>query len=126
MSLIFVSHAAADQQIANLFRERLRADFLNMCEIFVSSNLDSLQAGVEWQHAIKENLQKSSILVGLLSPRALQRGWVYAEFGAGWIRDIPTIPLCHSGLDRGQLPPPISSFQGLNIEQTEHLQHLYK
>ncbi|MDH6268482.1 hypothetical protein M2360_003888 [Rhizobium sp. SG_E_25_P2] len=125
MSLVFVSHAAVDKEIAREFKNDITADFLGLCEIFVSSNLDSIQAGHEWANVIKQNLEKCSILVGLLSPVALQRPWVYCEFGAGWIRGIPTIPVCHSGLERGQLPAPISSFQALNLWDPEHLEHLY-
>jgi hypothetical protein len=125
MPLVFVSHAAADKQIAAEFQKDIKADFLGMCIVFVSSSLDSLNAGFEWNQIIKKNLLKCSILVGLLSPVALTRGWVYAEFAAGWIRGIPTIPVCHSGLDRGALPAPISAFQALNLKEEDHLSHLY-
>lgn len=125
MPLIFVSHAASDKEVADHFRKEVGSDFLGMCDIFVSSNLDSLNAGAEWHNSIKNNLRDCAILIGLLSPAALTRGWVYFEFGAGWIRDIPTIPVCHSGLTRDQLPPPISTFQGLDLNDAVHLDHLY-
>ncbi|MBO9099155.1 MULTISPECIES: TIR domain-containing protein [unclassified Rhizobium] len=125
MSLVFISHAAVDKQIANQFQQDVKADFLGLCDVFVSSNLDSIQAGFEWNQVIKAKLIECSILIGLLSPIALTRGWVYAEFGAGWVRGIPTVPVCHSGLDRGQLPEPISAFQALNLSEPDHLAHLY-
>ncbi len=125
MPTIFLSHAATDALIANEFKRTTEQSFLGMCKIFVSSNLDSLSAGTEWHGTIKQNLMEAVMLIGLISPSALQRGWVYAEFGAGWIRNIPVIPLCHSGLERGQLPPPISSFQALNLNDDLHLTHLY-
>ncbi|MBW8298907.1 MAG: toll/interleukin-1 receptor domain-containing protein [Hydrogenophaga sp.] len=126
MALIFVSHAAADKEIAKRFQDDIKSDFLGMCEVFVSSNLDSLNAGYDWNNIIRQNLENCSILVGLLSPLALQRPWIYVEFGAGWIRKIPTIPVCHSGAERGQLPAPISSFQALNLWEAEHLEYLYQ
>lgn len=125
MPLVFASHAAADNVVAAQFREHLIDDFLGMCDVFVSSNLDSINAGQEWHQAIKSNLLAADIVVGLLSPLAVTRGWVYAEFGAGWIREIPTIPLCHSGLTPAQLPAPLNSFQGLMLTDAVHLQHLY-
>ena len=64
-------------------------------------------------------------MIGLLSPRAVQRSWVYFEFGAAWIRNIPAIPVCHSGLPRDKLPIPLSIFQALDLTDKEHLQHLY-
>lgn len=125
MSLIFVSHAAVDQEIASAFRGNLIADFLGMCDVFVSSNLDSINAGQEWQQTIKTNLVNADIVVGLLSPVAVTRGWVFVEFGAGWIRGVPTIPLCHSGLEPDSLPPPLNAFQGLRLSDRLHLEHLY-
>jgi hypothetical protein len=125
MPIIFVSHAAVDAKIANLFKEKIEGSFLGLCDLFVSSNLDSINAGVEWHQTIKRNLSESVILIGLLSPVAVTRGWVYCEFGAGWIRNIPVIPLCHSGLTRDNLPPPLSLFQGLNLTESPHLRHLY-
>jgi len=123
--IIFVSHAAADAEIAAKFKIDVENSFLGLCELFVSSNLDSLQGGKEWMQVIKENLAKAKIFIGLLSPIALSRPWIYAEFGAGWIRDIPTISVCHSGLEKGQLPIPLSHFQALNLTDELHLEHLY-
>lgn len=125
MPSIFISHAAADSEIAKKFQGDVKADFLGMCEVFVSSNLDSISGGQEWNQAIKKNLEECAILIGLLSPLAVTRPWIYTEFGAGWIRGIPTIPVCHSGIERGQLPPPLSFFQGLNLSDELHLDHLY-
>jgi hypothetical protein len=123
--IIFVSHAAVDTDIASLFKADVEDRFLGLCELFVSSNLDSLQGGKEWMQVIKDKLSKAVIFVGLLSPVALTRPWIYAEFGAGWIRGIPTISVCHSGLHKDQLPVPLSHFQALNLLDEMHLEHLY-
>lgn len=124
--LIFVSHAATDAAVAALFKEDIEKHFLGLCDIFVSSSLDSISAGQEWLATIKDNLSRCSILLGLLSPAALSRPWVYFEFGAGWIRNIPTIPICHSGLSRDDLPVPISVMQAIHLTEEGHLKHLYE
>lgn len=126
LPLVFVSHAAADNEVASGFKNQITSDFLGMCEVFVSSNLDSISAGQEWHNVIKAKLLEADIIVALLSPLAITRGWVYAEVGAGWIRGIPTIPLCHSGLRPADLPAPLNSFQGLQLSDPVHLQHLYR
>lgn len=124
--IIFVSHAAVDSSIATVFKSDIERNFLGMCELFVSSDLDSLQGGKEWISVIKEKLSQAVISIGLYSPAALSRPWIYTEFGAGWIRDIPTISLCHSGLSKAQLPVPLSHFQALDLIDELHLEHLYK
>jgi hypothetical protein len=123
---VFVSHAAVDSEIATAFKQDAEASFLGLCNLFVSSNLDSIAGGSEWIKEIKSNLESATILVGLLSPIAIQRPWIYVEFGAGWIRSIPTIAVCHSGLARDQLPVPLSNFQALNLLDELHLRHLYE
>ena len=124
--VVFVSHAAIDSEIATSFKNDAESSFLGLCRLFVSSNLDSLSGGSEWIKEIKSNLECAKILVGLLSPIAIQRPWIYVEFGAGWIRSIPTVAICHSGLARDQLPVPLSHFQALNLLDELHLRHLYE
>jgi hypothetical protein len=123
--IVFVSHAAKDAAIATQFKEDVERRYLGLCTLFVSSSLDSLKAGDEWIQTIKRNLNDAAIMIGLLSPRAIQRSWVYFEFGAAWVRDIPVIPVCHSGLPRDKLPVPLSIFQALDLTDKDHLQHLY-
>ncbi len=123
--IIFVSHAAVDAEIANIFKSDVEKSFLGLCLLFVSSNLDSLQGGKEWMLTIKEQLSDAVIFIGMLSPVALSRPWIYTEFGAGWIRGIPTISVCHSGLNKDQLPVPLSHFQALDLNDEMHLEHLY-
>ena len=126
MPTIFISHAATDQEIANRFKVDIERSFLGLCNCFVSSNLDSLNAGVEWMGVIKDRLQDCAIFIGLTSPIALQRPWIYFEFGSVWMRGIPVIPVCHTGLERGGLVPPISTFHAINLTDSSHLEHLYK
>ncbi|WP_419205997.1 hypothetical protein [Photobacterium leiognathi] len=124
--IIFVSHAAVDSEIAGIFKADVEKNFLGMCQLFVSSDLGSIQGGVEWIQNIKTNLSNAVISIGLYSPVALTRPWIYAEFGAGWIRNIPTITLCHSGLKKDDLPVPLSHFQALDLIDELHLKHLYE
>ncbi|KPJ63658.1 MAG: hypothetical protein AMJ45_07125 [Syntrophobacter sp. DG_60] len=44
------------------------------------------------------------------------RPWINFEAGCGWIKRIPIIPVCHSGLKVSQIGAPISSFQGLELD----------
>jgi TIR domain len=125
LPLVFVSHAAADQEIATAFKIDVESAFLKMCEVFVSSNLDSISAGSEWVSNIKSNIEKADILIGLISPLAITRPWVFFEFGAAWIRAIPAIPICHSGFSRNSLAPPISIFQALDLTDSLHLEHVF-
>ena len=42
--------------------------------------------------------------------RLRPRPWVNIELGAAWIKRVPIIPLCHSGLTPSDLPWPFADF----------------
>jgi DNA-binding MarR family transcriptional regulator len=65
-------------------------------------------------------------MIILCSPSSIIRPWINFEAGCAWIRKIPIINLCHSGVDRGDLPEPLSRFQNLNIEEDNFGQKLFK
>lgn len=123
LPIIFVSHAARDDKIAARFKADVENSFAGKCTLFVSSDLRSLRGGEEWLAEIKKNLNNAVILLGVISPWAKTRPWIDFEFGTAWLRDLPAIPLCHSGLSRDMLDPPL--FQALNLPDETHLEHLY-
>jgi hypothetical protein len=65
--IVFVSHAATDAAIATKFKDDVERRYLGLCTLFVSSSLDSLNAGDEWIQAIKRNLNDAAIMIDLLA-----------------------------------------------------------
>lgn len=123
--LIFVSHASVDAAITNALKADIEQSFLGMCTLFVSSNLDSISGGSEWSTRIRESLESAVVFMGVLSPDAVQRQWIYIEFGAAWIRRIKPIIICHTGLEPHHLARPLSDFQAITLSDPDHLEHLY-
>lgn len=110
--VIFLSHIQEEAKLAVLIKKELEKAFLNGVEVFVSSIPASLPMGQKWMDDISINLKNCKIEIVLASPKALGRPWIWFESGAGWVRDIPVIPLCHSGMTPSKLPPPMSFLQG--------------
>ena len=52
----------------------------------------------------------------LCSTRSVAEPWINFEAGAGYIKDIPVIPICHSGMTVDTLPIPLLFFQSLAAE----------
>lgn len=60
----------------------------------------------------------------LISPKSVSRNWINFELGAVWTRnllslkndgpEVPTIPICHSGITPSQLPHPINNLNAIN------------
>lgn len=56
-------------------------------------------------------------MVSIVSRTSLARPWVNIELGAAWIRGVPIIPLCHSGLLIKDLPRPFGDFQAIGLDK---------
>ena len=94
--------------------------------MFVSSDQESIQAGESWLDALQRNLTTASMAIVLCSPVSISRPWLNFEAGAAWLRKIPVVPLCHSGLELEKLPMPLSALQGGKVSDPDTLIRLYK
>jgi uncharacterized SAM-dependent methyltransferase len=122
---VFISHVSEEAELARYLQERLSEDFLNFVEVFVSSDDVSISAGDPWLASIEKALQNAAILIVLCSRLSIRRPWINFEAGAAWIRKIPIIPICHSGLTPGELPMPISTLQAVEIDKPGAFARLY-
>lgn len=118
---IFISHITQEKEIARSIKEFLENKFLKTINVFASSHEESIQLGDDWISTIKKSMTDCKLIILLCSPLSITRPWVNFEAGAGWIRNIPVIPLCHSGITPGKLPVPINSFQGGLLNNKEDM-----
>ena len=112
---IFISHITEEASIARVLKNWIESSFVDQCEVFVSSDQGDIPAGSRWLEKIKEALESAAALLVLCSPASLRRPWINFETGCAWIKDVPVLPLCHSGQRKGSLPAPISTFQALEM-----------
>lgn len=117
---VFISHITEEAPIALLLKDWVESTFLGQWKVFVSSDSDDIPPGSSWLGEIDKALDEAKILLILCSPQSINRPWINFEAGCGWVKQIPIIPLCHSGLNKGNLPMPLSTFQALNIEEHEY------
>ena len=110
--VVFISHVTEENEVASAFKDLVESSFLNMLEVFVSSDPNSVAMGQKWLTAITEGLRTCAVEVIVVSPKSVRRPWIQFEAGAGWIRDVPVIPLCHSGSRPSELPVPLNLLQG--------------
>lgn len=117
--IIFISHIKEESRLAIALKELLENAFLSFVEVFVSSDPTSLPLGDKWLKKIESSLKNCVIEIVIASPSSIARPWITFEAGAGWIRDIPVIPLCHSGLTADSLPTPLSSLQAGDVKDRD-------
>jgi TIR domain len=124
-SLVFISHIHEEKEIANAFKELIEQSFLGMIDVFVSSNEESIGMGQRWLDSITSALKEASVEILLCSPESVKRPWINFEAGAGWIRDISVIPLCHSGMTPANLPIPLNMLEAATANEISSLKLIF-
>jgi hypothetical protein len=118
--VVFVSHITEEAKLAALIKERIETAFLGMIEVFVSSDVKSIQPGARWLSTISDNLQAAEVMLVLCSKTSVRRPWINFEAGAAWVKEIHTVPVCHTDLARNQLPAPLSQLQAIDASEEAH------
>lgn len=117
-NLLFLSHAAIDEEIAKYLKQTIESSFHGL-GVFVSTDPEDLSPGDPWVETILENLARARVLIVLTTERGLNRRWVWYETGAGWRSHLRIIPCCLGKVRKGRLPAPFSSYQAVNIDEEE-------
>lgn len=122
---VFISHISQEAELAKGLKEKLEIHFLGMLDIFVSSDRETIQAGSNWLQEVDRALKEADVQIILCSKDSVNRPWVNFEAGAAWIRGIPVIPACHSGMKPKDLPVPLGMLEGITCSDQTGLQKLY-
>jgi hypothetical protein len=121
--LIFVSHAAVDQEIALSIKDKIKQLF-PVVDVFVSSDPEDLPLGDPWVEHILGALKRTNLILTLATERGLSRKWVWFESGRTWSSEVQCIPCCLGKIRKTTLPPPFQSLQGINLDEAEDFQKL--
>jgi hypothetical protein len=122
---VFISHISTEADLAQSLKKYLEKHFLGLLDIFVSSDRETIQAGSKWLQDVETALKSADLQIILCSKESVARPWVNFEAGAVWLRGIPVIPVCHSGMEPNKLPVPLSMLESIECGQPKGLQKLY-
>lgn len=123
---VFISHITEERHLAELVKAQISKDFLGMLDVFVSSDQVSITVGSKWLTEIDEALKAAQIELILCSRDSVRRPWVNFEAGAGWVKGIPVIPVCHTGMRPVDLPIPLNMLQGIAANEQSGWQSVYE
>ena len=123
---LFVSHISEEAEIAALLKQTIEEDFLELVKLFQSSDIGSIAAGDDWLAAVQQALNEAAAVIVLCSHASIQRPWVQFELGAAWSRQVPIIPICHSGLRAADLPMPLSRREAVELAAPDGFARLYQ
>ena len=121
---IFISHISEETSITEILKDWIESSFLSQCEVFASSDKADL-SGNKWISEIDQALDSAMTFLVLFSPTSVKRPWVNVQTGWGWIKGLPIIPICHSGLKKDDLPRRISTLQALEINSDGFVSELF-
>jgi hypothetical protein len=120
---IFVSHSAKDRDLAQELIGLLRAALSIPHDKIRCTSVPGykLAVGAETDKEIRDEVLKSRVLVGLLTPASLNSTYVLFELGARWGPGLYLAPLLAKGATGGFLRGPISGFNALRADSEDDL-----
>lgn len=125
MLQLFVSHISEEKDVAIFLQKMMETDFPNSVEFFTSSDVGTIELGSNWLDAIKAAMQRADAVIVLCSKTSVRRPWVQFEVGAAWMKGLPIIPVCHSGMRFDDLETPLKDYEGFELATEEGLEALY-
>jgi hypothetical protein len=122
---VFISHISEERELGGILKKHLEDSFLGTVEVFMTSDLEAIPPGAPWLHHIGQALNQSRIVVVLCSKESIAKPWINFEAGAGWIKGINVVPVCHSGLRPSDLPEPLHFFHSIRASDIQGLRSFY-
>lgn len=113
---IFISHAAADEEIAGSIKQYIEQVFPEQ-RVFVSSDPEDLKPGDGWVVKVLKALESAKCVLALTTERGLGRKWVWFELGRTWFSEVKLIPCCIGKIRKSNLPAPFSGRMAINIDE---------
>jgi hypothetical protein len=123
---IYISHVSEESLFALLLKDFIESTFLGQVEATLSCSSADSAADRKWLQGIDGALDSAKLLLLLCSPGSIQHGWIQFEAGCAWIKDLPVLVICHSGLKKSELPAPLSVFEDpLDVEERDFMERLF-
>jgi hypothetical protein len=116
---IFISHWNAEKAIASVFQKHIREAFGDRVEVFVSSDLRSIEGGEQWFDKICTAAKSTKVLLILVSDSSATLPWILFEAGIGMGTGAKVIPIAIRGFSFGKLKAPLANLQGRLAEDLE-------
>jgi hypothetical protein len=120
---IFISHAATDKDLIDLFTNFLRLGCeISNKQIFYSSNPDKgVPPGQEMSLTIKVSLRESLIGISIITPNSNDSAFCISERGAFWAMEKKSIYRIADPLTYGDVKAPIAEQKILRLANSREL-----
>jgi DNA-binding PadR family transcriptional regulator len=122
---LYISHVSEEALFALLLKDFIESTFLGQVEATLTCGSGDSAADKKWLQGIDGALDSAKLLLLLCSPRSIQHGWIHFQAGCAWMKNLPVLAICHSGLKSDALPPPLSVFEDpLDVRDRDFMEKL--
>lgn len=120
---VFISHSSKDKVIAAKIAELIKSAFnLQATKIRCTSVPGyKLPGGKRTLETLREEVEKSKVLLAIVTENSIASSYVLFELGARWVLKKPTIPLLASSTGASLLPTPLSDINALSLLDADDL-----
>jgi hypothetical protein len=123
--LVLISHSSKDAVLASELTEFLRVGLALRPEQIRCSSVDGyrLPAGGHTETQLREEVNSTKVLIGLITPNSLSSPYVLFELGARWGAELPMLPLL-AGMQPHEMRGPLSFLNALSASNEAQLHQL--
>ncbi|WP_186370720.1 toll/interleukin-1 receptor domain-containing protein [Shouchella miscanthi] len=126
---IFFSHASKDESFVTSLIDLIQVTLeLKRDEFFYTSG-GEIRSGDKWLDRIRVELDKSDLVVAIVTPNFLESSYCHIELGASWIKELKVVPIMVPPTNKDSLadtPFNFSHVQMTILESEESLRTLLR
>jgi hypothetical protein len=125
--LVLISHSSRDAKLAEAMVDLLRSGIGLLPEHIRCSSVDGyrLPAGAHAETQLRQEVNATRVLIGLITPSSLASPYVLFELGARWGGGNPLIPVL-AGVTTNELRGPLSGLNALLCSEEAQLHQLLR
>lgn len=115
---VFISHSSADRDLANALQDLLTRSSSLHHDDFYNSDAEgsNTPGGRDFVQDIRRTLGRTGFIIHIVTPAYLASDWCKWEFGATWVKRVPSFPIRTSRITDDQLPAPIEHDNVANFD----------
>jgi TIR domain len=117
--IIFISHMAEEVDLAVMFNKHIEDDFLDLVDVFVSSDSESISLGADWRIRVETAPRQACIQLILCSQASVTQPWINFEAGAVWLRKARVAPICYTSFRKAKPPSTLGQLLPITVGQTD-------
>lgn len=116
-TMIFISHAHADEDLARAIVEVVKKAFEISDDTIRCTSVPGykLPAGVHTANQLRSEIEKTEFVLGVLTPRSIESKYVLLELGAAWGLGKRTFPLAARGVKASDISGPLGELHWIDL-----------